>query len=350
MSLGDLSFGIRIPECARADVVAEAAVRAEQLGYDAVWFPDSQLLWRDVWVTAAMAAARTDRIQLGTAVTNFETRHPSVVASAARTVQEIAGDRLVVGVGTGNSSLSLLGLTPTPRARLRASLEFTRALLAGEDLELGGGWGRMRDAAGSCPVYLAASGPKNLGLAGEIADGVILLSGISEPLLRKAVGRVRTGAEQGRRAPETIPVVVSAFTHVTDDVERDARMLKPLCAALSVTGGARALADAGIVVEALPPRATRVYPDLIHAEDWDLAVKVLDAYVSDEAALRFAEEFCLFGTAAEIGARLGGLADIGVTQILLQHVGSYDLPEELMDAFAPVIGSQSFRGSSHRAR
>ena len=64
------------------DTALRWARRAEALGFDAVWFPDSQLLWRDVWVAAGAAAAATRRIGIGVAVTNVETRHPSVTASA----------------------------------------------------------------------------------------------------------------------------------------------------------------------------------------------------------------------------------------------------------------------------
>jgi 5,10-methylenetetrahydromethanopterin reductase len=333
-SAGALKLGLRIPACARVDVIADAARRAEQLGYDAVWFPDSQLLWRDVWVAAAFAAARTERIQIGTAVTNFETRHPTVTASAARTVQELAGDRLVVGIGTGNSSLSLIGATPTTRRRMRESIELVRALLAGDDHELGGGFGRLRDTQSVCPLYMAASGPRNTSFAAGLADGVILLGGTTDALLRHSIELIDDGARAAGRRPASVPIVVSAFTHVTDDVARDARILKPICAALAVTGGARALAAAGIEIEQLPPRLARVYPDLGHAEDWDLAVRAVDEHVSDEAALRFAQAFCLFGSESQIRARLAELSAAGVTEVLAQHIGSYDLPEELMETFA----------------
>lgn len=58
----------------------ETVRRAEELGFDDVWFPDSQLLWRDVFTTLTAAALGTGRIGLGTAVTNLATRHPAVVA------------------------------------------------------------------------------------------------------------------------------------------------------------------------------------------------------------------------------------------------------------------------------
>ncbi|WNF01863.1 hypothetical protein PS467_00375 [Streptomyces luomodiensis] len=75
----------------------------------------------------------------------------------------------------------------------------------------------------------------------------------------------------------------------------------------------------------------------MHAEDWDTAVKICSKWVSDEAALRFAQEFCLFGTAQEITERLRELHATGVTGVFLQHVGSYDLPTELIESVGSTV-------------
>ena len=331
-----MRIGIRIPECARADAVADFARKAERLGYDGVWFPDSQLLWRDVWVVAALAAARTERIQIGTAVTTVETRHPTVLASAIRTVQELADGRLVVGVGSGGTSLLRLGIDPTPRSRMQERVGLVRALLGGDDCELGGGFGRLRDATTAPPIYLAASGPRNLRFAARFADGVIVRSGVSDAVLERNLALVAAGAGQAGRPPDEVPVVVSVFAHITDDLEREARTLKPLCAAMSVTRGGATLEAEGIRVESLPPRVSRIYPDLLHPEDWELAVRVVDPYVSDEAAVRFAETFCLAGTEAQVARRVAELAAVGVGELLVQDIRGHELPHALLEAFASV--------------
>jgi 5,10-methylenetetrahydromethanopterin reductase len=319
--------------------MAAAAARAEDLGFDAVWFPDSQLLWRDAYASAAAAAMATSRIDVGIAVTNVGTRHPSVVASAARTVAEVAPRRFVLGVGAGDSALRPMGRPPTRRAELEAALEQVRGLLAGGGVDLGGGPVRLRDPR-PVPIYVAANGPKNLAFAGTTADGVIVLSGGSVTALGRSVDIVRRAAEAAGRRPDELRVVVSGFGRVTDDADRDARLLKPICAAIAQTGGAALLALAGIALD-VPDRVPGVHPDLVHADDWDAAVDICGQWVDDEAAQAFAREFAFFGTVTEIRDRLRAVADAGATDLLLQHVGSYDLPVALMEALGPAVAPET---------
>lgn len=329
-----MRIGIRVPPCAPADRLARFAADAERAGFDQMWFPDSQLLWRDVFAVAALAAAGTERIGIGTAVTNVVTRHPSVLASAARTVAELAPGRFTLGAGVGNSSVAPVGLRPSTGREVRERLDTVRALLAGAEVDFGAGAvSRLRDPA-PVPIHLAASGPNNLRLAGEIADGAILLAGIAPEPLAAAVARVREGARRAGRDP--VPVTASAFCRVTEDVERDARELKPICVAIAQGGGGPFLAMAGVRVEA-PDRLPGVYPDLVHAEDWPAAVRACDRFLTDNDVARFARAFCLFGTAEQIAERLAGVRDAGVDGVLLQHVGSYDLPDRLLAAVADRV-------------
>jgi 5,10-methylenetetrahydromethanopterin reductase len=302
-------IGLRIPPCRPVPEVVRAARAAEAAGFTDVWVPDSQTLWRDPFVTLAGIAGGTRHVRIGTAVTNLVTRHPSVVAAAGSTIAELGPGRFVLGVGVGNSAVEPVGLRSSTHAALRA------------------GVAALRDGMGSVPVHVAASGPRNLALAGEAADGAILLAGASRPLVTAAVTRIRQAARAaGRAAPE---VTVSAFCQVTDDSERDAAQLKPVCAELARKGGGQALRSAGIDVR-VPQTIPGVVPDVLHARDWDAAVRVCSAWVSDADAARFAAEFCLYGPADTIVARIADLASAGVTGVLLQHVGSYTLPDELI--------------------
>lgn len=323
-------IGIRLPPCVRADEVAQAARRAEELGFEQVYLPDSQMLWRDAFLTAYAVALATDKIRIGTAVSNVATRHPSVVAGLARTIGEVALGRFDLGLGVGNSSVEPVGLRPSRQEELRRGVDIIRSSLAGESVDFGTVQTRMRDPLHGVPILLAASGPRNLRLAGEIADGAIFLSGVSPSAIRRGRTLVEQGALDAGKAPQDARIIVSAHTHVTDDVERDARMLKPICAGIAQRGGRAALATAGIEVE-VPAHVPEVYPDLVHAEDWEAAVEVCGQWISDEDAIRFAEEFCLLGTPAEIARKIELAQEAGATSVFIQHVGSYSLPLDLID-------------------
>ena len=333
---GPLRIGLRVPPCQPVDVLISTVVEAEQAGFDDLWFPDSQLLWRDVFCVLTAAALRTDSIRLGTAVTNVVTRHPSVLASAARTIAEIQPGRFRLGLGVGNSSLLPIGLAASTQQEMRSAVTMVRTLLRGEEYAFGGRRSRLRDPGGNVPIYLAATGPRNLRLAGELADGVILLSGVAPAGLARATNLVGEGVAASGRSTQDVDLVVSAYCHVTDDIERDARMLKPVCAAMAQNGGTQFLRAAGIDIE-VPSDVPQVYPDLAHAEDWKQAVDITSRWVSDADAVRFADAFCLFGTGEQIAARLLATQRAGATSVFLQHVGSYDVPAELLQAVSREV-------------
>ena len=352
-----LRFGLRMPPCVRIDEVADFARAAEEAGIDTAWFPDSQFLWRDVWTTLALAAERTERIRLGTAVTNFETRHPAVTAAAAATIEELAPGRVVLGVATGDSAVKTLGLPPTRLPRMREEIARLRALLAGEAVVYEGTEGpyagramRVRAAPGRpLPIFVAATGPRALELAGEVADGAIVLSGTAPPLVERALARVRAGAERAGRDPAELEICLAAHTAVAADGREAARLVKPLVVTSAQLGGSGALREAGIEVE-VPPVVQGVYPDVTHAEDWEAAIAAADRYVSDDAARRYAETFALAGPPDEIADRLERAAALGVTSVYLLGLSSYELPSTLLavlrDTVMPRFGAGATSSSS----
>ena len=100
-----------------------ASVRkAEEAGYSHAWFIDSQILWQDCVVYMTSALAATDRIIVGTAVTNPYTRHVTTTASAFATLAELYPGRLALGIGRGDSAVRTMGLDPVKTSFLRESV------------------------------------------------------------------------------------------------------------------------------------------------------------------------------------------------------------------------------------
>jgi 5,10-methylenetetrahydromethanopterin reductase len=337
MATASPTFGLRIPPCRPANEVAEFVGRAEGAGFDVAWLPDSQFLWRDVWASLALAATVTTSIRLGTCVTNFETRHPSVSAAAAGTLAELAPERVLLGVGTGDSSIKTLGLRPTPLVRMREQIGVTRALLRGEPVDFEGRSMKIEAAPESTlPVYMAANAPKALALAGELCDGVILVAGVRPEALASALERVAEGAARSGRALADLEVCAGAICHVTNDPAEAAHMVRPYVVALAQTGGQAALRAVGIEIDP-PPVVAGIYPDVSHAKDWDAAATACEEWVSDEVALRFADAYCLVGSAEHCAERLEGMAGAGATSFYIRHVSSYTLPEKVLAAFGESV-------------
>jgi 5,10-methylenetetrahydromethanopterin reductase len=198
----------------------------DRLGFDHLWLTDSSLHARNCYAYLTLAAARSPRLLLGTAVTNPVTRHPAITAAAAATVDEISAGRLICGIGAGDRPLLALGRKPAPLAGIEAAVGAMRSLWRGDTVDLTApgftlaGAHLRFPARADIPVFISASGPKTLELAGRIADGVILLAGLFPAALDWAMAQVRRGAESaGRPCPE-----VAVFAYGAIDEDEDAAL------------------------------------------------------------------------------------------------------------------------------
>jgi len=116
---------------ARVEEIAQQAHQAEDAGFDGMFITDSQNLWMECWVALTVAATETERLKLGTAVTNPVTRHAAVTADAAASLQEVSKGRVLLGIGRGDSALAYLGHAPASLPRFarylaRTSYDMTR--------------------------------------------------------------------------------------------------------------------------------------------------------------------------------------------------------------------------------
>ena len=195
----------------------------ESLGFSHLWLTDSSLHARNCYAYLTLASVASSQLLLGTAVTNPATRHPAITAAAAATVDEISGGRLILGIGAGDRPLLALGLRPSRLVTLEAAIDAIRLLWRGEEADLSAGDFSLSSAHlrfGSrpdIPVFVSASGPKTLELAGRAGDGVILLVGLFPEALDWAIAQVARGAKAaGRPRPH---VAVFAYGAIDEDEE-----------------------------------------------------------------------------------------------------------------------------------
>jgi 5,10-methylenetetrahydromethanopterin reductase len=215
------SYGVALqgvdPPAAFTDMVREI----ESLDYSHLWLTDSSLHARNSYVYLTLAAVNSSRLRLGTAVTNPVTRHPAITAVAAATLDEVSAGRAILGIGAGDRPLLALGRKPCSPAGLADAIEAIRSLWSGDEVTaIAPGFALDRaklrfGARPGLPIFVSASGPRTLELAGGLADGVILLVGLSPDAISWALEHIDRGAAAaGRPRPHT---ALFAYGAISDD-------------------------------------------------------------------------------------------------------------------------------------
>src|ERR687888_1032982 len=177
-------WGLGLTRQDQLEIVREA----ERLGYDSVWAAEAY--GSDAATILGWVAGQTETIKIGSAIFQMPARSPAMTAMTAATLDQLSGGRLLLGVGTsgpqvaegwhGQRFAKQLQRTREYVAVVRMALARERVQFSGETLELPlpNGPGKalkltIAPVQERIPIYLAAIGPKNTALAGEIADGWI---------------------------------------------------------------------------------------------------------------------------------------------------------------------------------
>lgn len=291
-----------------------ASVEAvENAGYGYAWFIDSQILWQDVYVYLTSALARTERIVVGTAVTNPYTRHLTVTASAFATLAQLHPGRLVLGIGRGDSAVRTMGLDPVPTTVFRDSIPVLRDLMAGRTVRLNDADVHLRwvDEPVGVPICMSATGPKNLRAAGALADWVMLYVGINPTSVEWAMEHVRAGAEEAGRDRDAVTFSVLTAMWVSDDQEDAWARCRWAPAACANHIEDTMTRNPG---HGMPETMTR----LVQARDhYDYYAGHLDSRAEHTAYLsgELVDDFAIAGPPEKCLEKLRALADLGVDEV-----------------------------------
>jgi alkanesulfonate monooxygenase SsuD/methylene tetrahydromethanopterin reductase-like flavin-dependent oxidoreductase (luciferase family) len=216
---------------ADADELAELGVRAEQKGFSGIWV-SSLLDARDPFANMMQLARSTSRIKMGPIAVNPWDMHPVKISSALHTLNEASGGRARIVIGGGGEALASLGLKPERRVRaVQECIEIIRIASGGQRFDYEGqlyqakGYGLGWLNAAPPNVYAGANMRQMLGMAGRVANGV-MLSDMPPALAVSAIQTARETAAIKGRDPEAL--WFSSFTawHVCangEDAEREAR-------------------------------------------------------------------------------------------------------------------------------
>ena len=260
MTRRDLKLGLNTGYWAGGPPVGmpEAVAEADRLGFDSMWCAEAY--GSDVLTPLAWWGAATKRLRLGTAIMQMSARTPAAAAMAAMTLDHLSGGRFILGLGVSGPQVveGWYGQPfGKPLARTREYIDIVRSILArqgpvtyeGEHYTLpyrdGTGLGKPLKASihplrADLPIFLAAQGPKNVALAGELCDGWLALfySPYHDDFYRDALaeGFARDGA---RRSFEDFEVCATVPVVLDHDVERAADALRPMYALYFGGMGAR---------------------------------------------------------------------------------------------------------------
>ena len=321
------------------------AQEADRLGYSSAWAAEAY--GSDAATVLAWVAAQTETIDVGSAVFQIPARTPAMTAMTAATLDSLSGGRFRLGLGVSGPQVSegWHGVRfDKPLARTREYVEIVRMALARETvrhegtfwtLPLPDGPGKalrltVHPARPDIPLYLAAIGPKNLELTGEIADGWLAIffapEHAGELLGHVGAGRARAGKDlAGLDVVPTVPVVVG------DDLEACAAPLRHY-AALYVGG--------------MGSREQNFYNRLAVSMGYEkAAAEVQDLYLArnhrDAAAavpFEFIDRTSLIGPRERIRDRVAAYAQAGVTTLsVASYAGTLDERVAALRTMAEVL-------------
>ncbi len=312
------------------------AKACEDAGFDAFWIAEAYPWWRKHSFEArsstavlAVIAAETRRIQLGWGIISPYTRHPVQIAMEARVMQDLAGDRFLLGLGASKIFMKEIGEGEGekvgPATVMRESIEIIKGVLAGGAFEYQGKVFQANvpplktDAhtpRGIPPIYIAGTGPVLQRISGVVGDGLLTAS-ITTPAF---VGRSRKNMEEGARKAGKDPSKLVLGSVIVGSIHRDSAKGKEGAreqAAMylankvqNIRGSADVLLEcAGLTFDELRPVA-----DAMERGGRKAAAKA----VSDEILHKVCP---IAGTAQECITRIEEYRDAGCTHIMLEIWG-----------------------------
>jgi len=296
------------------DRLRRAARICEDGGMDSFWVADQRWM-RDVYVSLTDIAACTKHLSLGTRVTDPYVRHPGLTAVAIASLDEASGGRAVLGIGAGGSGFTQMGISrPKPAVAIREAIEVIRRLWSGEDFEYHGRvitWERGRlefECRPNIPIVIAARGPLILELAGEVADGAIVASGVSPSGVAWARERIAVGERRAKREGSTQLLHMTYLTIHSDRALARQVVKKGIVGAVS---GSHPTYDFLLANGLEIPSDLYEYLDSGARENRRIMDLIPDSFV---------DKLAIAGTIEECGNQLQQLLDAGIDEPLLSPI------------------------------
>lgn len=311
---------------------------AEQVGFHMVGTGDSPSLFREQYVALTLIALNTSSCRFGSFVTNPLTRHPVVTASGISAVNELSGGRAILGISTGDSGVYNLGLKAATLAHLEEYITALRDLWRTSKATYKGQAIRLMWSSQPIPIYMSAGGPKSLRLAGRIADGVYIETGLLPEVIRDSLAQLKLGAEEAGRRLEDIDVWWYAKGSLGPTTDQATFQLRSGLAS-SVNHTFRFTLEGKHVPPALRDRIETLKREYVHTQHAQLGGDTRNAQLVDELGLRdyLAQRFAIVGTPQDWVKRIQDLARYGVQKIALAGLMPMPNKEEFLETLGREV-------------
>jgi F420-dependent oxidoreductase-like protein len=302
----------------------DIAKTAEELGYESIW--TAEAYGSDAATVLAWLAAGTSRIKLGSGIFQIPARSAAMTAMTAATIDNLSGGRFLLGLGTSGPQVSegfhgvrfakQLQRTREYVAVVRKALAREKIEFHGEtiDLPLPDGPGKalkltIRPVQEQIPIFLAVLGPKNVALAGEIADGwlPVFFSPEHTQALR---GPLEEGAARAGRSLDGFRICPSVNVYIGDDLENARNAMRPVLA---------------LYIGGMGSREQNFYKRLVESYGFEEAAqKVQDLYLEGrktDAMFALPDDLidllCIVGPRDRVKAKLDAFRDAGVDTLIV---------------------------------
>jgi 5,10-methylenetetrahydromethanopterin reductase len=314
----------------------------DDCGFDVIGLTDSPALYPETYVTGVVVAQNTDRVRFGPRVTNPITRHPIVAASAIGALDELSGGRALFGIGAGDSAAHTAGARPAPVRATEEYLLTVRGLLHGEEVVYQGKKLHMFREPRHVPMYVAAAGPKMLRMAGRVADGVIIGSGVLPEVVTQALSQIEEGAQSAGRTLADLDLWFLCGARLADSRAEAEQQMLTLTAALVNAHGQITLGG-----KLIPDDVLDEAQYLVDHYEFDTHIKHSgkgSATLNGELLASLpklkdyaSRRYVIGGTAGECVAQLKGAAEAGANQFW--WTVSFPDKMEFVKAFAAEVMS-----------
>lgn len=303
------------------------AIQSEEIGFHSIVFPDHTLMVPPGLTPSALAlisavAVKTQRITLGTGVTDFVRYHPSILAQFFATISHLAPGRVFLGVGAGEAmNIKPFGITWKKFTMLKEGIEITKLLWKGETISYDGKAFRLDKAflqitpAQPIPIYLGANGKKTRELAGMLCDGWMPIAETPKTY-RENLKDVIRGAEMVGRKIDEIDTALQIYTAVDSSGEKAMERAKQF-SGLAISAIEK-LEQAGYSID-LPENFPKkfYYENLLLTDDSMAKFVEVSSKVSEEILA----DFFLVGSVEDVISKIEEFSKAGVKHLMIINIG-----------------------------